>query len=112
MWNGLDVSWPWNVPLIGLILLCLPLWLWDQPRSKKRKTRHTPQKKSHRRFYYRCIVDGNCISHSALYIARTQLFFAHMVQAVTLTTFCAPLLLFSAPAWLLNPYWVGQMCDQ
>ena len=36
-------------------------------------------------------------------IARTQLFSAHMVQAVTLTTFCAPLLLFASPAWLLRP---------
>src|SRR5260370_35580641 len=36
-------------------------------------------------------------------IARTQLFSAHMLQAVTLTTFCAPLLLFASPAWLLRP---------
>jgi len=36
-------------------------------------------------------------------IARTQLFFMHMVQAVTLTTVCAPLLLYACPAWLLRP---------
>lgn len=36
-------------------------------------------------------------------IARTQLFAAHMVQAVALTTLCAPLLLAACPDWLLQP---------
>jgi putative membrane protein len=36
-------------------------------------------------------------------IARTQLFSAHMLQAVMLTTICAPLLLFASPEWLLRP---------
>ncbi|HYL42699.1 MAG TPA: cytochrome c oxidase assembly protein [Ktedonobacteraceae bacterium] len=36
-------------------------------------------------------------------IARTQLFAAHMIQAVTLTTLCAPLLLAACPDWLLQP---------
>ncbi len=36
-------------------------------------------------------------------IARTQLFAAHMIQAVVLTTLCAPLLLAACPDWLLQP---------
>jgi putative membrane protein len=36
-------------------------------------------------------------------IARTQLFAAHMLQAIILTTLCAPLLLASCPDWLLQP---------
>ena len=36
-------------------------------------------------------------------VARTQLFAAHMVQAVVLTTLCAPLLLASCHNWLLQP---------
>jgi len=104
MWNGLDVSWPWNpIPLIGLVLLCL-LYGFGISRAQKSGKQDTPFRKSRILAFITAVLLTAIVFLTPLYtIARTQLFFAHMVQAVTLTTFCAPLLLFSAPAWLLEP---------
>jgi cytochrome c oxidase assembly factor CtaG len=104
MWNGLDVSWPWNpIPLIGLILLCL-LYGFGISRAQKSGKQDSPLKKSRIVAFITAVLLTAIVFLTPLYtIARTQLFFAHMVQAVLLTTFCAPLLLFSAPAWLLEP---------
>jgi len=104
MWNGLDVSWPWNpIPLIGLILLCL-LYGFGISRAQKSGKQDTPLKKSRIVAFIAAVLLTAIVFLTPLYtIARTQLFFAHMVQAVTLTTFCAPLLLFSTPTWLLEP---------
>ena len=104
MWNGLDVSWPWNpVPLIGLILLCF-LYGFSMSRVQKNGKQDTPFRKSRIVAFITAISLTAIVFLTPLYtIARTQLFFAHMVQAVILTTFCAPLLLFSTPAWLLEP---------
>lgn len=104
MWNGLNVPWLSNAILfIGLIMLCL-LYGFGIRRVLKSGKQDAPLKK-------RCIV--SFVAAIALMavvfltpldtIARTQLFSAHMVQAVILTTFCAPLLLFASPAWLLRP---------
>jgi putative membrane protein len=103
MLNGLNSSWHWSLfTLIGLILLCLlyGAGIW---RAGKRGT-HPPLS------YYRVAAFIAAIVLIALVlltpldtIARTQLFAAHMLQAVILTTICAPLLLASCPDWLLQP---------
>ena len=104
MWNGLDLSWPWNpIPLIGLILLCL-LYGIGMSHAQKGGKQDTSFKKSRIVSFITAILLTAIVFLTPLYtIARTQLFFAHMMQAVTLTTFCAPLLLFASPAWLLQP---------
>jgi cytochrome c oxidase assembly factor CtaG len=103
MLNGLDFSWHWSpFTLIGLLLLCLlyGAGIW---RASKRGA-HLPLKN------YRVAAFIVAIALIALVlltpldtIARTQLFAAHMLQAVILTTLCAPLLLASCPDWLLQP---------
>ncbi len=45
MWNGLNLSWPWNpLPLFGLILLCLlyGIAVWQ---AHKRGRQNSPLKK-------------------------------------------------------------------
>src|SRR5437016_4022467 len=100
---GLDYAWHWSpLILIGLLLLCLlysvGIWL---------ARKHTPQAALSR---YRLLAFATAIVILALVlltpldsIARTQLFVAHMIQAVALTTLCAPLLLAACPDWLLQP---------
>jgi len=103
MLNGLDFSWHWSpITLIGLILLCL---LYAVGIGLAR--RHNPQATLNN---YRLAAFIAAILLMALVfltpldtIARTQLFAAHMIQAVTLTTLCSPLLLASCPDWLLQP---------
>ena len=104
MWNGLDLSWPWNlVPLIGLILLCLG-YGFGMSRVSTSEKQHKAFKKSRIGAFIAAVLLVAIVYLTPLYtIARTQLFFAHMVQAVTLTTFCAPLLLLAVPAWLVEP---------
>ncbi|GAC1350512.1 MAG: hypothetical protein NVSMB27_33710 [Ktedonobacteraceae bacterium] len=103
MLNGLDFSWHWSpFTLISLILLCL-LYGVGTWRASKRGT-HPPLS------YYRVAAFFVAIALIALVlltpldtIARTQLFAAHMLQAVIMTTLCAPLLLAACPDWLLQP---------
>jgi len=104
MWNGLDLSWPWNpIPLIGLILLCF-LYGFGMNRAQKSAKQNHPFKKSRVVAFIIAVLLTAIVFLTPLYtIARTQLFFAHMVQVVTLTTFCAPLLLLASPTWLLQP---------
>ncbi len=103
MLQGLNYTWYWQpVLLAALVLLCLLyaafIWL-----LRRRKT-HTPLST------WRVLAFAAAIMLMALvfltpldYIARTQLFAAHMIQAVILTTLCAPLLLYACPDWLLQP---------
>ena len=104
MSNGLDLSWPRNpIPLIGLIILCL-LYGFGIRQAHKSGKQNTPFKKGRVIAFMSAVLLTAFVFLTPLYtIARTQLFFAHMVQAVTLTTFCAPLMLYATPAWLLEP---------
>jgi cytochrome c oxidase assembly factor CtaG len=87
MWNGLDLSWPWNpVALIGLVLLCF-LYGFGMSHAQKAAKQHTPFKKSRIVAFITAVLLTAIVFLTPLYtIARTQLFFAHMLQAVTLTT--------------------------
>jgi len=104
MWNGLNLSWPWNpIILIGLVALCL-LYIIGIRQARKSGKQDAPLKKGSIVAFIFAVALIAVVFLTPLYtIARTQLFSAHMVQAVTLTTICAPLLLFAFPAWLLRP---------
>lgn len=103
MLQGLDFSWHWNpIIVISLLLLCL-LYVVAIRLARRYKPEETLPS-------YRIIAFASAIILIALVlltpldtIARTQLFAAHMIQAVTLTTLCAPLLLAGCPDWLLQP---------
>ncbi len=100
----LNFSWHWSPgTLIFLVILCLLYGsgIW---RVRRRNLPDTPLK------IYNILAFVTAILGIALVlltpidtIARTQLFAAHMVQAVVLTTICAPFLLFACPRWLLLP---------
>jgi len=104
MLYGLDISsWHWSpLTLAGLIVLCLlyGLGVW---RANKQPG-NAPIKG------YHILAFVTAIGLIALMlltpfdmIARTQLFAAHMVQAVMLTTLCAPLLLAACPSAFWEP---------
>jgi len=104
MWNGLDFSWHWSpIALIGLVILCL-LYSFGIRQTRKSNSGDKPLKKrTIIAFIFAVVLMALVFLTPIDTIARTQLFSAHMIQAVTLTTFCAPLLLFACPAWLIQP---------
>jgi cytochrome c oxidase assembly factor CtaG len=103
MLDGLNYTWHWSpVTLAGLVMLCL-LYGMGIKLTYKDKIQ-TPLQR------YRILAFAGAILLLALVlltpldtIARTQLFAAHMIQAVAITTLCAPLLLAACPDWLLQP---------
>ena len=104
MWNGLNLTWPSNTYLlIGLILLCLLYGIGIRQAHKSGKQDAPLKKRSLVSFVAAVALMAVVFLTPLDTIARTQLFSAHMVQAVTLTTFCAPLLLFASPEWLIRP---------
>jgi cytochrome c oxidase assembly factor CtaG len=104
MFSGLDFSWHWSPgTLLVIILLCLLYGLGIR-QARKHDAQDKPLKKYHLVAFGVAVVAMACILLTPIdTIARTQSFFFHMVQVVTLITLCAPLLLFSCPAWLLQP---------
>lgn len=103
MLHGLDFSWHLNlVSLIVLVILCV-LYLVGIIFTGRGRS-HPPI------HIWRVLAFVAAILLSAFVlltpfdtVARMQLFAAHMVQAVVLTTLCAPLLLAACPHWLLQP---------
>src|SRR5258706_9010256 len=99
----LNLSWHWSpIALIGLVMLCL-LYAFGIRQARKGNVQGTPlQKRRIVAFIVAVVVMAVVFLTPIDTIARTQLFFVHMVQAVALTTVCAPLLLYACPAWLLR----------
>jgi cytochrome c oxidase assembly factor CtaG len=103
MLNGLIFSWHLNlITLIVLVILCA-LYVVSIIFAGRGGS-HAPIN------MWRVLAFVAAILLSAFVlltpfntVARTQLFAAHMVQAVVLTTLCAPLLLASCHDWLLQP---------
>ncbi len=104
MLNGLDFSWHWSPgALIVIILLCLFYGLGIR-RARKNDAQDKPLKNRQVVAFVVAVVAMACVLLTPIdTIARTQSFFAHMVQVVVLTTLCAPLLLFAFPDWFLQP---------
>ena len=103
MLNGLNFSWHWSpITLIGLVILCL---LYAGGIRFARKHNSHVALKGYRlmAFIAAILLIAVVLLTPFDTIARTQLFAAHMLQAVVLTTLCAPLLLAACPAWLLQP---------
>src|SRR5260370_31579935 len=100
----LNLSLHWSpIALIGLVMLCL-LFAFGIRQARKGNVQGTPlQKRRIVAFIVAVVMMAVVFLTPIDNIARTQLFFMHMVQAVTLTTVCAPLLLYACPAWLLRP---------
>ncbi|HJT55131.1 MAG TPA: cytochrome c oxidase assembly protein [Ktedonobacteraceae bacterium] len=100
----LNFSWHWSPgTLIFLLILCL-LYGFGVWQAHRRDPSNTPLKT------YHLLAFGTAILGIALVmltpidtIARTQLFAAHMLQAVVLITVCGPMLLLACPRWLLRP---------
>ena len=103
MLDGLDFSWHLNlISLLALALICLLYILGI--RLAGRGGAHPPLNGWRIAAIISAIALGVLVLLTPLdTIARTQLFAAHMLQAVILTTLCAPLLLASCPDWLVRP---------
>jgi putative membrane protein len=103
MLNGLNFSWHWSpITLIGLVILCL-LYAGGIRLARKRNTQATLKGYRLMAFIVAILLIAVVLLTPFDTIARTQLFAAHMIQAVVLTTLCAPLLLAACPDWLLQP---------
>jgi len=118
---GLNLSWPSNPgALIVIVVLCLLFGLAIRMNRRARFIAATadlsaPPRTSSQRIesplnIWRVVAFVVAIVAMAMVlltpvdtIGRTQLFLMHMVQAVTLTTLCAPLLLLAFPGWFLRP---------
>jgi cytochrome c oxidase assembly factor CtaG len=100
----LNLSWPWNPgTLILLLVLCLLYGLGIR-LARRRDAEQKPLKIRHTLAFATAIVGIALLMLTPLdTIARTQLFAAHMFQAVVLITVCSPMLLFACPQWLLQP---------
>lgn len=100
---GLTLSWHWSpYTLLALLIICL-LYIGLLRLTYKDPVR-TPLKKRQILSFIGSIVSIAVILLSPLdNIARTQLFAAHMVQAVAITTISSPLLLESIPDWMIQP---------
>lgn len=99
---GLTLSWHWSpYTLLALLIICL-LYIGLLRLTYKDPVR-TPLKKRQILSFIGAIVSIAVILLSPLdNIARTQLFAAHMVQAVAITTISSPLLLESIPDWMIQ----------
>lgn len=104
MLNSLNLTWPWNpLALLAIMLLCL-LYTLGIKRTQQNHTQDNPIKKRQIVAFVLAIVAMALVLLTPIdTIARTQLFIAHMLQIVVLTTLCAPLLLAATPSWLLQP---------
>ncbi|HLX56412.1 MAG TPA: cytochrome c oxidase assembly protein [Ktedonobacteraceae bacterium] len=104
MFYGLKFAWHLSpITAIGLVILCL-LYIFGIRRARQDNSQEKPLPL--RRvisFIAAVVVIALLLLTPIDNIARTQLFFAHMFQAVILITLCAPLLVYACPAWLIQP---------
>lgn len=104
MVGGLNFAWHWSpVPLAFLLLLGLFYGLGIR-QARKNDGRDKPLGASRVISFVVAILLMALVLLTPLdTVARTQLFSAHMLQAVVLTTLCAPLFLSACPSWLIEP---------
>ena len=104
MLYGLNFTWHWSpITLTGLIVLCL-LYLFGILWVRRKHPQEAPlQIRRVAAFIVAVLATALLLLTPLDTIARTQLFSAYMLQAVTLITLCAPLLIYACPAWLVQP---------
>jgi cytochrome c oxidase assembly factor CtaG len=106
--SGLSNVWPWSPgSLTFLILLCVVyvLGIRRAQRVAERNGMTTPVTTVRIiAFFGGVLLMALMLLTPIDTIARTQLFLAHMIQIVVLTTFCAPLILFGCSEALLKPF--------
>lgn len=104
MFDALNLTWHGSpITLVGLVMLCL-LYIFGTRRARRKNPSGTPLLARHVIAFVVAIVLMAAMLLTPIdMIARTQLFSFHMAQIVILTTLCAPLLLYSTPAWLWQP---------
>jgi cytochrome c oxidase assembly factor CtaG len=104
MFYGLNLSWHWSpFTLIFIVVLCLLYGFGIRFAGRNGTEREPIRVRKVVAFVVAMISMALVLLTPFDTIARTQLFIAHMGQAVVLTTVCAPLLLLACPAWLLLP---------
>ena len=103
MLDGLNYTWHWSpITLAGLVMLCL-LYGMGIKLTYIDKIQTPLQRYCILAFVGAILLLALVLLTPLDTIARTQLFAAHMIQAVAITTLCAPLLLAACPDWLLHP---------
>jgi len=103
MLNGLDFSWHLNlISLVVLVMICL-VYLAGIGFAGRGGASATINKWRVAAFITSMTLGALVLLTPFDTIARKQLFAAHMLQAVVLTTLCAPLLVAACPDWLLQP---------
>ena len=102
--NGLLFTWHWSFgTILALLALCL-LYGLSILRMRRSDSPDRPLKNRQLASFATAIFLLALMLLTPIdTIARTQLFSVHMMQAVVLITFCAPLLLFACPDWLFAP---------
>src|SRR5258708_20249941 len=100
----LNLSWHWSpIALIGLVMLCL-LYAFGIRQARKGNVQGTPlQKRRIVAFIVAVVMMAGVFLTPIDTIARTQLFFVHLVRGVALTTVGAPPLFYPCPPSLLRP---------
>jgi putative membrane protein len=104
MFYGLNFAWHWSpFTLLALLIVCL-LYILGIRHVRKNVSGETPLPiRRVASFIISILVMALLLLTPIDTIARTQLFSVHMFQAVTLTTVCAPLLIYACPGWLIRP---------
>ena len=103
MLYGLDFSWHLNlISLVVLVMICL-IYLAGIRFAGGGGASATINKWRVAAFITAMALGALVLLTPFDSIARRQLFAAHMLQAVVLTTLCAPLLVAACPDWLLQP---------
>lgn len=101
---GLSLTWPFNPGVILFLLLLVALYVLGLRRVRQHPVQGETVTWRHITAFFSAIVVMALVLLTPVdTIARTQLFSVHIAQLVVLTTLCAPLILFSAPASLLRP---------
>lgn len=104
MFYGLNLTWHWSPITLACLVAASLLYIFAIRRTRRDKPEEKPlQARRVVAFFAAIAIIALLLLTPIDTIARTQLFLAHMTQAVTLITVCAPLLLYSCPAWLARP---------
>jgi cytochrome c oxidase assembly factor CtaG len=101
---SLSNTWPWSPGVLLFLLLLCALYVLGVRHARARNSMDAPVTTRHAIAFFSAILLMALVLLTPLdTIARTQLFLAHMIQAVVLTTICAPLILIGCPESLLKP---------